>query len=106
MTFPAWTAAPEHADCKFIGAVQVLHSQSCSWQQTAPSKSVGHSNMSMVQDVTTFLAWAAEPEHDERKLMGAKWIFILSVVLLTAGYYKRWKWAPLKSRKVIVDAIN
>ncbi|CAL5218558.1 g249 [Coccomyxa viridis] len=58
------------------------------------------------KDVTTFLAWAAEPEHDERKLMGAKWIFILSVVLLTAGYYKRWKWAPLKSRKVIVDAIN
>ena len=60
----------------------------------------------VLQDVTTFLAWAAEPEHDERKLMGAKWIFILSVVLLTAGYYKRWKWAPLKSRKVIVDAIN
>lgn len=59
-----------------------------------------------LQDVTTFLAWAAEPEHDERKLMGAKWIFILSIVLLTAGYYKRWKWAPLKSRKVIVDAIN
>lgn len=59
-----------------------------------------------MQDVTTFLAWAAEPEHDERKLMGAKWIFILSVVLLTAGYYKRWKWAPLKSRKVIVDAVN
>lgn len=60
----------------------------------------------VLQDVTTFLAWAAEPEHDERKLMGAKWIFVLSVVLLTAGYYKRWKWAPLKSRKVIVDAIN
>ena len=62
--------------------------------------------MQMLQDVTTFLAWAAEPEHDERKLMGAKWIFILSVVLLTAGYYKRWKWAPLKSRKLIVDAIH
>merc|ERR1712072_1289624 len=26
----------------------------------------------MAKDVTTFLAWAAEPEHDERKLMGVK----------------------------------
>jgi ubiquinol-cytochrome c reductase cytochrome c1 subunit len=35
-----------------------------------------------------------------------KWIFILAVVWATAVYYKRWKWAPLKSRRVIVDAIN
>ena len=27
----------------------------------------------MAKDVVTFLAWAAEPEHDDRKLMGAKW---------------------------------
>lgn len=59
-----------------------------------------------LQDVTTFLAWAAEPEHDDRKLMGVKWIFVLAVVWCTAVYYKRWKWAPLKSRKVIVDAVN
>lgn len=58
------------------------------------------------KDVTTFLAWAAEPEHDERKLMGAKWIFILAVVYVTAVYYKRWKWAPLKARRVVIDAIN
>ena len=58
------------------------------------------------QDVTTFLAWAAEPEHDERKLMGAKWIFVLAVVWVTAAYYKRWRWAPLKSRRIVIDAIN
>ncbi len=61
---------------------------------------------SSLQDVTTFLAWAAEPEHDERKLMGAKWIFVLAVVWVTAAYYKRWKWAPLKSRRIVVDAVN
>jgi len=60
----------------------------------------------MAKDVTTFLAWAAEPEHDERKLMGVKWIFVLSLVLAQAVYYKRLRFAPLKSRKVIVDAIN
>lgn len=33
-----------------------------------------------LQDVVTFLSWAAEPEMDERKLMGAKWIAVLSLV--------------------------
>lgn len=60
----------------------------------------------LLQDVTTFLAWAAEPEHDERKLAGAKWLVVLSLVYLTAVYYKRWKWAPIKSRRVITDAFN
>lgn len=59
-----------------------------------------------MQDVTQFLSWAAEPEHDDRKLMGVKWIFVLSLVFLTAAYYKRWKWAPIKSRRVVVDALN
>ncbi|KAG7670405.1 hypothetical protein KSW81_002969 [Nannochloris sp. 'desiccata'] len=58
------------------------------------------------KDVVTFLAWAAEPEADERKLMGVKWIVAMSLVLVTAVYYKRWKWAPLKSRKIIVDVVN
>ena len=62
--------------------------------------------VSDMQDVTAFLSWAAEPEHDDRKLMGVKWIFVLSLVLLTAAYYKRWKWAPIKSRRVVVDALN
>lgn len=52
-----------------------------------------------IQDVVTFLAWAAEPEMDDRKLMGAKFITVLSLCLITAVYYKRWKWAPLKSRR-------
>jgi ubiquinol-cytochrome c reductase cytochrome c1 subunit len=58
------------------------------------------------KDVATFLAWAAEPEADDRKLMGAKWIMALTLVLATTVYYKRWKWAALKSRRVIVDAVN
>jgi ubiquinol-cytochrome c reductase cytochrome c1 subunit len=57
----------------------------------------------MAKDVTTFLAWAAEPEHDARKLGGAKWIFGLGIALVTAVYYKRWKWSSIKSRKLVVD---
>lgn len=56
--------------------------------------------------MTTFLAWAAEPEHDDRKLMGVKFIFVMCCVLVTAAYYKRWKWAPIKSRRVVVDVVN
>ncbi|KAI7843338.1 hypothetical protein COHA_003036 [Chlorella ohadii] len=58
------------------------------------------------KDVVTFLSWAAEPEMDERKLMGTKWLAVLSLVFLTTVYYKRWKWSPLKSRRLIVDVVN
>lgn len=64
------------------------------------------SEAQQAKDVVTFLAWAAEPEADDRKLMGVKWMAALSLVFITAVYYKRWKWAPLKSRRIIVDAVN
>ncbi|CAH1422560.1 unnamed protein product [Lactuca virosa] len=60
----------------------------------------------MGKDVVSFLAWAAEPEMEERKLMGFKWIFVLSLALLQAGYYRRLKWSVLKSRKLVLDVVN
>ena len=38
--------------------------------------------------------------------MGLKWIFVLSLVYLTAIYYKRWKWSPIKSRRLVVDVVH
>ncbi|XP_057772930.1 cytochrome c1-2, heme protein, mitochondrial-like isoform X2 [Salvia miltiorrhiza] len=60
----------------------------------------------MGKDVVTFLSWAAEPEMEERKLMGFKWIFVLSLALIQAGYYRRLKWSVWKSRKLVLDIIN
>ncbi|XP_019168205.1 PREDICTED: cytochrome c1-2, heme protein, mitochondrial isoform X1 [Ipomoea nil] len=60
----------------------------------------------MGKDVVSFLTWAAEPEMEERKLMGFKWIFVLSLALLQAGYYRRLRWSVYKSRKLIVDVVN
>lgn len=60
----------------------------------------------MAKDVVTFLSWAAEPEMEERKLLGFKVILVLSLALLQAGYYKRWKWAPIKSRRLVFDVVN
>ena len=60
----------------------------------------------MAKDVTTFLAWAAEPEADDRKLMGAKFMFALSLVAVQAVYYKRWMWSPIKARRLVVNAVH
>eukprot|EP00300_Choanocystis_sp_HF-7_P030533 c39390_g1_i1.p1 GENE.c39390_g1_i1~~c39390_g1_i1.p1 ORF type:complete len:272 (+),score=38.46 c39390_g1_i1:60-875(+) len=54
----------------------------------------------MAKDVTTFLAWCAEPEHDQRKKMGVQWIVIMGVAAVLLGYMKRFRWAPIKTRKI------
>ena len=42
----------------------------------------------------------AEPEHDERKKGGFRWITALGLAALVAGYTKRFRWANLKARKI------
>jgi ubiquinol-cytochrome c reductase cytochrome c1 subunit len=54
----------------------------------------------MAKDVTTFLAWASEPEHDERKKMGMKAMLLLTVLLGLSYWTKRHTWSYLKSRKI------
>lgn len=54
----------------------------------------------MAKDVVTFLHWAAEPEHDERKKIGVKAVIIFSALFAISVYVKRYKWAPIKSRKL------
>ncbi|CAH8326002.1 unnamed protein product, partial [Eruca vesicaria subsp. sativa] len=76
----------------------------------------------MGEDVVSFLSWTAEPEivreETEKVLqwlssmtmvrvqMGFKWIFLLSLALLQAAYYRRLKWPVLKSRKMVLDVVN
>lgn len=54
----------------------------------------------MAKDVTTFLNWAAEPEHDDRKKMGLQSIIIISTLTALSLYVKRFKWSGLKNRKI------
>lgn len=54
----------------------------------------------MAKDVSVFLAWAAEPEHDVRKKQGMQTVLALSAMVVLTGFYKRVKWAPLKTRKI------
>lgn len=55
----------------------------------------------MAKDVVSFLNWAAEPEHDERKQIGIKAVIMFSTLTLLALYTKRYKWGPIKTRKVV-----
>lgn len=54
----------------------------------------------MAKDVATFLSWAAEPEHDERKKYGIKAVIIFSALTLISLYVKRFKWTVIKNRKI------
>jgi len=54
----------------------------------------------MAKDVTTFLAWAAEPEHDDRHKMGLKAVFVLSLVAVPTFYFKKLKWSVVKTRVI------
>jgi len=55
----------------------------------------------LTKDVCTFLKWAAEPELDERKRMGMKALTLLFGMGLIGLYYKRHKFADMKSRKLV-----
>ncbi|KAJ5484402.1 Cytochrome c1 transmembrane anchor C-terminal, partial [Penicillium expansum] len=55
----------------------------------------------MAKDVVEFLNWSAEPEMDERKKMGVKSVVLLTGLFAISVWVKRYKWAPLKTRKVV-----
>lgn len=57
----------------------------------------------MAKDVVEFLNWAAEPEMDQRKKMGWKVIAITSVLYALSIWMKKYKWAPIKTRKIIYN---
>eukprot|EP00698_Gefionella_okellyi_P017749 TRINITY_DN5234_c0_g1_i1.p1 TRINITY_DN5234_c0_g1~~TRINITY_DN5234_c0_g1_i1.p1 ORF type:complete len:292 (+),score=56.51 TRINITY_DN5234_c0_g1_i1:73-948(+) len=54
----------------------------------------------MAKDVTVFLNWAAEPEHDDRKKMGMKVLFVLGLSTISVLWLKRFKWNVVKHRTI------
>ena len=54
----------------------------------------------MAKDVTTFLSWASEPELDQRKKMGLQAVIILSALTGLSIWVKKFKWTPIKTRKI------
>lgn len=54
----------------------------------------------LAKDVSVFLKWAGEPEHDVRKQMALKVMFIFTLLASISFYLKRHKWSILKTRKI------
>lgn len=57
----------------------------------------------MAKDVVQFLNWAAEPEMDQRKKMGMKVLIVTSVLTALSIWVKRYRWAPIKTRKLVCN---
>ncbi|GIX86291.1 cytochrome c1, heme protein, mitochondrial [Caerostris darwini] len=79
-----------------IGMAQALYNEIIEYSDGTPA-----TLSQLSKDVSTFLRWAAEPEHDTRKRMFIKVMLILTLLTGVSYYYKRLKWAPLKSRKIV-----
>lgn len=54
----------------------------------------------MAKDVATFLCWASEPEHDDRKKFGMQWIGGCAMMFLGLVYLKRLRWSLYKTRRL------
>ena len=52
----------------------------------------------MAKDVTAFLAWAAEPEMEDRKRLGISVILFLLVLTILSYLAMKQIWAPIKNR--------
>ena len=80
----------------WIGTKPPLYDGAADYSEVDPDVAATHSQMA--KDVTVFLNWAAEPEHDDRKLMGLKVLGMLSVMAVGSFWFKRAQFAPLKAR--------
>lgn len=77
-----------------IGMAQALYNEVIEYGDGTPATS-----SQMAKDVSVFLRWAAEPEHDERKRMALKALMMFSLLCAITYYIKRHKWSVIKSRK-------
>lgn len=78
-----------------IGMGRVLYDGLVEYDDGTPA-----TTSQMAKDVTTFLSWCAEPELDARHKMGLQAMGILSTLWFISLYVKRYKWAPIKARKI------
>ncbi|KAG7244530.1 hypothetical protein INR49_029549 [Caranx melampygus] len=78
-----------------IGMAPPIYNEILEYEDGTPA------TMSQVaKDVCTFLRWAAEPEHDQRKRMGLKLLMGSAILIPLLYYLKRHRWSVLKSRKI------
>lgn len=78
-----------------IGMAQVLYNEVIEYEDGTPA-----TQSQLAKDVSTFLKWTSEPEHDVRKSLIIKVLGIMGFLTVISYYIKRHKWSVLKSRKI------
>ncbi|KAI9850373.1 MAG: hypothetical protein M1838_005763 [Thelocarpon superellum] len=81
-----------------IGMARVLYDGLVEYEDGTPA-----TTSQMAKDVVEFLNWSAEPEMDQRKKMGLKVIVIGSVLFALSVWVKKYKWSPVKTRKIVYN---
>jgi len=80
---------------KFYPGHQIAMAQPINEDQVEYADKTPATVEQMARDVTTFLAWAAEPELEQRKAMGVRAIIFLTILGGLAYGVKRKVWADL-----------
>lgn len=75
-----------------LSMAQPLHTEGQVTYSDGTKATVGQ----MAHDVTAFLAWASEPESDDRKQTGIKVVFYLLIMSIVMYLSKRRIWAEVK----------
>ncbi|XP_054166354.1 cytochrome c1, heme protein, mitochondrial-like [Oppia nitens] len=75
---------------------QALYNEAIEYSDGTPA-----TQSQMAKDVVTFLSWAAQPEHDQRKKMSIDALLILLPLTLMVWYWKRHMWSQVKTRKIL-----
>lgn len=78
-----------------ISMAQALYNEVLEYDDGTPATA-----SQLAKDVATFLKWAGEPEHDDRKLFFIRGSAVFFILMAIAFYYKRHKWISLKTRKI------
>ncbi|TVY36309.1 Cytochrome c1,heme protein, mitochondrial [Lachnellula subtilissima] len=82
-----------------IAMARVLYNELVEYEDETPA-----TTSQMAKDVVEFLNWSAEPEMDQRKKMGMKVLVLTSALFALSVWVKRYKWSPIKTRKVAYAA--
>lgn len=78
-----------------ISMAQALYNEVMEYSDGTPATA-----SQLAKDVSTFLRWTSEPEHDDRKRMLMKMLGIFTVLIAFTYYLKKFKWSTLKTRKI------
>jgi len=84
-----------------ISMAQALYNEAIEYEDGTPPTA-----SQLAKDVCTFLKWAAEPEHDTRKQMALKAMFMFSMLFAITYYLKRHKWTVIKNRKLAFKPVS